>query len=303
MWSKLKTMLLLTVCAIVCSSATVLSVNAVRVWAVNRNAESIGSPDPNTPRPIAAQDTVFLEEMTWMEVRDALQAGKDTVLVATGGVEQAGPYLAMGKHNYICRATTEAIARKLENTLVAPVIPFVPEGDLDPPAGHMKYAGTLSLTEVTYRALLREICACYRVHGFSQILLIGDSYENQEGMKAVAEQLDAQWAGGRARVFYIPEYYNQQATSRWLAEQGIRQEPEWLHDDFVTTATLMTVNPALVRTRERLAAGRFQINGIDLTPVANTIAWGRKIVDYRATLTVNAIRQRLARERPDGTRP
>ena len=64
-----------------------------------------------------------------MEVRDALKAGKDTVIVATGGVEQNGPYLATGKHNNVLRATTEAIARKLGNTLVAPIVAFVPEGE------------------------------------------------------------------------------------------------------------------------------------------------------------------------------
>src|SRR4029077_11664598 len=75
-------------------------------------------PDPNTPRPMAAVDSVFIEDLTWMEVRDALHAGKDTVIVATGGVEQNGPYLVTGKHNIILRATTEAIARKLGNALV-----------------------------------------------------------------------------------------------------------------------------------------------------------------------------------------
>src|SRR4029079_10503957 len=80
------------------------------------------SPDPNSPRPIEAVDSVFIEELTWMEVRDALKAGKTTILVPTGGIEQNGPYQALGKHNYILRATTEAIARKLGNALVAPII-------------------------------------------------------------------------------------------------------------------------------------------------------------------------------------
>src|SRR5262245_33257011 len=76
-------------------------------------------PNPNAPRPIEALDTLFVEEMTWMEVRDALKAGRTTVVVATGGVEQNGPYLATGKHNYVLRATTEAIARKLGDALIA----------------------------------------------------------------------------------------------------------------------------------------------------------------------------------------
>ena len=35
------------------------------------------NPDPNGARPIDAVDTVFIEDMTWMEVRDAMKAGKD----------------------------------------------------------------------------------------------------------------------------------------------------------------------------------------------------------------------------------
>src|SRR5437016_6296887 len=180
------------------------------------------SPDPNTPRPIEALDTVFIEEMTWMEVRDSLRAGKTTVIVPTGGVEQNGPYLATGKHNYILRATTEAIARKLGNALVAPVVAFVPEGDIDPPTEHMKYPGSISLTEETYERLLTEICACFRTHGFEHVVLIGDSGGNQKGMKAVAERLNAQWSGGKTKVHFIPEYYDYGGVKKWLEQQGIK---------------------------------------------------------------------------------
>ena len=182
------------------------------------------TPDPAGPRPIEALDSVFIEELTWMEVRDALKAGKTTHLIPTGGVEQNGPYLATGKHNYILRATTEAIARKLGNALVAPIVPFVPEGDIDPPTGHMKYPGTISLTEETYERLLTDICASFRTHGFEHIVLIGDSGGNQKGMKAVAAQLNAKWSGGKTRVHFIPEYYDYAGVGKWLEEQGIKQD-------------------------------------------------------------------------------
>ena len=93
-------------------------------------------PDPDTPRPIDIHDTVWLEELTWMEVRDLMQEGKRTVLIPTGGVEQNGPYLALGKHNIILKATMDAVARQLGDALVAPIVAFVPEGDHDPPSGH-----------------------------------------------------------------------------------------------------------------------------------------------------------------------
>ena len=108
-------------------------------------------------RPIDAVDTVWIEEMTWLEVRDAMKSGKTTVIVPTGGVEQNGPYVATGKHNYVNRATCDAIARKLGNALCAPNVPFVPEGGFEPKTGHMIYPGTISLTESTFQALLTEI--------------------------------------------------------------------------------------------------------------------------------------------------
>jgi creatinine amidohydrolase/Fe(II)-dependent formamide hydrolase-like protein len=251
-------------------------------------------PDPETPRPIDALDTVFLEEMTWMEIRDAMRAGTDTIIVATGGVEQNGPYLAAGKHNYVLRATTEAIARKLGKTLVAPIVAFVPEGDIEPPTEHMRYPSTISLTEDTYRRLLTDICSSLRAHGFAHIVLIGDSGGNQEGMKAVGASLNARWTDGKTRVHFISEYYDYPAVTRWLEQQGIKQVPQGIHDDFAITATMMTVDPATVRMKERIAAKQFRINGVDLAPAAETIAWGRKIVDYRAEATVVAIRRSLA---------
>src|SRR6185436_6473950 len=101
------------------------------------------APDPNSVRPMEAVESVFLEDLTWMEVRDAMRGGVDTVIVATGGIEQNGPYIVAGKHNYVLRGTTEAIARKLGKTLVAPIVPFVPEGNIDPPDSHMKYPSTI----------------------------------------------------------------------------------------------------------------------------------------------------------------
>jgi creatinine amidohydrolase len=282
-----------------CACIAVVVVNLVIGRVVTHAAAGIGSPDPEKPRKLDAVDSVFIEELTWMEVRDAMKAGKDTVIIATGGVEQGGDYLAMGKHNYVLRATTEAIARKLGNALVAPIIAFVPEGNIDPPTDHMKYAGTISLTEDTYRALLKDICECYRVHGFKHIILFGDSYDNLTGMEAVAEDYNRHWKDGKTKAHYIHEYYNYNEVGDWLEANGVNQIPEWIHDDFATTAMIMTVDPTKVRMEQRIKAGNFRINTVELSPAANTIAWGKKIVDFRADLTVKAIRKATNPESSD----
>ena len=253
------------------------------------------NPDPNGVRPIESVDSVFIEDLTWMEVRDAMQGGKDTVLIATGGIEQNGPYLVANKHNVVLRGTTEAIARKLGNMLVAPIIGFVPEGDIDPPTVHMRYPSTVSLTEETYRRLLVDVCSCYRTHGFKHVVMIGDSGGNQDGMKRVAAELNAKWPDGKTKFHFIPEYYNYGDLKGWLEERGIKQTDEGLHDDFAMSAMMLSIDPASVRMKQRVAAGKFKINGVDLAPVEKTVELGKKLIDYRADVTVKLIRQAVAK--------
>jgi creatinine amidohydrolase/Fe(II)-dependent formamide hydrolase-like protein len=239
-----------------------------------------------------------------MEVRDAIQAGKTTVIVGTGGIEPNGPYVALGKHNYVLQATTEAIARQLGNALVAPIIKFVPEGSIVPPTGHMQYPGTISLREETFEALLTDVCSSLKQHGFTDIVLIWDHGANQHGMRTVAERLNKRWGGPRS-VHFIAEYYAQDMWSYdYLKTLGVHQQPDvrsearaGIHDDYHYEAIMATVDPHTIRTEQRLAAGLYSINGFDMSPPRQTMANGKKLVEYRANLTVAAIRKVLASQR------
>ena len=107
-----------------------------------------------TPLTAQTPDTVFLEELTWMEVRDAVGAGTTTVIIPTGGTEQNGPHMVLGKHNYLVKYKAGEIARRLGGTLVAPVMAYVPEGDVDPPTGHMRFAGTITTPPEVFAQVL-----------------------------------------------------------------------------------------------------------------------------------------------------
>jgi creatinine amidohydrolase len=97
-------------------------------------------------------------------------------------------------------------------------------------------------------------------------------------------------------VHYIAEYYDYPAVTEYLERNGIKQTPEGIHDDFAITSIMMTVDPSSVRMKERIAAGKFHINGVDLAPAEKTIAWGRKLVEFRAAATVEALRDALRRQ-------
>ncbi len=270
----------------------VLGVSLIFVNPLSVDAQRVVPPDPDKPRPIDTLDTVFIEEMTWLEVRDAIQGGKTTVIVATGGVEQNGPYVVTGKHNYILEAITDVIARKLGNALVAPIIKFVPEGDHDPPSGSMRYPGTVSLREETFRNVLIDVCSSFKPHGVRNIVLLGDSGGNQEGMKEVAAKLNADWEGN-PRVQYIPEYYDYPSVLKFVEDQGIEQDFEGIHDEYGISSILMAVDPELVRMEQRLEKGLFVINGVDMSPPEKTIRIGEEIIEMRSNQTVDAIRKAI----------
>lgn len=259
----------------------------------------IAAQDLDMPRPIDGIDTVWLEEMTWLDVREALAEGKTTAIVPTGGIEQNGPYVAAGKHNFVLSVTAEAIARELGNALVAPVVKFVPEGDIDEPSGHMRYHATLSVREETFVALLTDIVGSLAAHGFTDIVLIGDSGGNVSGMQATADALNERWMGDPARVHHIVEYYREDMYScEYLkAELGIFQQPDncvatrnEFHDDYHYSSIIATTDPTRIRAQQRMERGLFSINGVDLSPLERTIANGRRLVGYRAEITARAIR-------------
>jgi creatinine amidohydrolase/Fe(II)-dependent formamide hydrolase-like protein len=210
--------------------------------------------------------------------------------------------VATGKHNFVLRSTTEAIARKLGNALVSPIVPFVPEGSIDPPSGHMWYPGTISLREETFEALLKDVCASLKQHGFLDIVLIGDSGGNARGMQATADSLNGEWRGGPTRVYHVSEYYEQDIWSYdELKRMGIVQRPDVksatrdaVHTDFHYESMVALVDPKHIRMDQRIRAGQFEVYGVALAPIEKTLAAARHLVNYRADITVEAIRNAMA---------
>jgi creatinine amidohydrolase len=288
---------------------------AAMVSLASTRALAQGNVALTAPRPIDAGESLWAEELTWMEIRDLLKAGKaTTIIIGTGGVEQNGPYVAGGKHNFVLQTVLPYIARAIPNSLIAPVVKFVPEGRIEPTtSGHMNYPGTISLEPATYEALLRDICRSYKAHGFTDIILIGDSGGNQTGMKNVADTLNARWANETARVHFLPEYYNEDRWSYdFLKTLGITQVDSTpgrqrdarvdtrngMHDDIYYEAQIAVQDPKLIRAEQRQKAGKLNLHGVDETPIAKTIEIGKKLAEYRAGIVAKAFKASAAKLRP-----
>lgn len=303
------------------TSHVVLTLTATVAIAGTLAAQRRGGPPANidAPRPIEAGQSLWTEELTWMEVRDLVRAGHRTIIIGTGGVEQNGPYVAGGKHNFVLQTVMPYIARAIPNSLLAPIVKFVPEGRIEPTtSGHMQYPGTISVEASTFFALLSDIARSYKVHGFVDIVLIGDSGGNQAGMRAVADSLNAKWtaAGDAARVHYLAEYYDEDRWSYdFLKTLGITQVDSTpgrprdarvdtrngMHDDIYYEAQIAVQDPKLIRADQRMKAGQFTLHGVDLKSMADVAEVGRKLAEYRAGIVARAFdasRQRLRTGRP-----
>ena len=238
-------------------------------------------------------DTVLLEELTWTEVRDAVRAGKTTIIIPAGGTEQNGPHMALGKHNARVKALSQDIARQLGDALVAPVIAYVPEGGVAPPTGHMRYAGTITTPDEAFQKVLEFAARSFKQHGFRNVVLLGDHGSTQAGQKAVAARLNREWAATGVRVHAIEEYYRagEIDVPRLLRARGYTEAELGRHAGLADTALMLATDARMVRA-DRLRPGS-PGDGVEGDPTRATAELGRPGVELIVSRTVDAVRKSI----------
>jgi len=244
--------------------------------------------------------SVFLEDLTWTELRDQIRSGKTTVIVPVGGTEQNGPHMALGKHNVRVRLLAERIARGLGNAVVAPVVAYVPEGAVNPPTAHMRFAGTITVPNDVFQRVLESAAKSFRQHGFRDVVFIGDHGGYQKDLRAVAERLNREWKGTPARAHAIDAYYRAGETQykAALEGRGFRDDEIGTHAGLADTSLTLALAPALVRT-ERLKSGPKPgaAEGAYGDPTRSAADLGQLGVDAIVAQSVAAIRNAIAAPR------
>ncbi len=171
---------------------------------------------------VHAQGSVFIEDLTSPEVRDAIRSGKATAIVPIGGTEWNGDHIVLGKHNARARFLAGKIAARLGDALVAPVVAYVPEGRIDPPTQHMKHAGTLTVPGEVFEKMLESTAKSLLRHGFTTVVLLGDHGGYSKSLRNVA---------GRVKGVLVPAAYYREVA----------------HAGEEDTAASLAVDPTLVR--------------------------------------------------------
>lgn len=246
------------------------------------------------PGHVLAQNSVFIEELTTQEVSAAMKAGKKTVLIPIGGTEQNGPHMAIGKHNVRAKALAGKIALALGNALVAPVLGYTPEGNIDPPTEHMGFAGTVSISEDTFKNILLGTAYSFKKHGFTDVVLLGDSGNYQKALAAVAAQFNREVVKTSARVYYIADYYRSTQGSylEALRAKGLSATEIGTHAGSADTSLLMAIDPTMVRPERfaEAARGGWALGTLG-DPRASSAANGQLGVDAVVKITTEAIKK------------
>jgi creatinine amidohydrolase len=245
----------------------------------------------------ATPATVFVDDLTWTELKQQIDSGKTTVIIPIGGTEQSGPYMALGKHNARARALAEKIARELGNALVAPVVAYVPEGSVDPPTGHMRYPGTITIPDKAFAQVLEYAARSFKLHGFRDIVFLGDHGDYQKDEQAVADRLDREWAATPVRAHAITEYYRVTKTAYVdaLKARGFTADEIGAHAGVADTSLTMALVPGMVRADALAAAKTPGSDGTRGDPRRSSAEMGQLGVDAIVTTTVAAIRKATAR--------
>ena len=246
----------------------------------------------------AAPASVSLEDFTSPELASAIRGGKTTVIVPIGGTEQNGPHMALGKHNRRVKILADRIATALGNALVAPVVAYVPEGGVDPPTAHMRFPGTITISDEAFEKVLESAGRSFRLHGFRDVVFLGDHGGYQKDLDVVAERLNRAWRGTGVRAHAIREYFHAADVewTRMLKAQGYRDDEIGTHAGLSDTSLALAVDPSLVRADMlKAAAPPSRAEGVYGDPRRASASLGQQGVDLIVAQTVDAIRRATAR--------
>ena len=249
----------------------------------------------------AAAPSPYLEDLTWTEVRAALASGSTTVLVPIGGTEQNGPHMTLGKHNVRVKALAGQIAQRLGNAMVAPVLAYVPEGSITPPAAHMRFSGTISISDAAFESVLESTARSFRQHGFHDVVFLGDHGSYQKNEVRAAERLNKEWAkDGRTRALALTAYYeaSQAPYIQALRSKGFSDAEIGTHAGLADTSLMLAVDKSQVRS-DLMGAKATPADGVYGDPRRSSAEWGQlgvhSIVDRSVQAIQEAVKQHANR--------
>jgi creatinine amidohydrolase len=187
------------------------------------------------------KDTVWLEEMTWPEVEQAMKEGTTTAIITAGSIEQHGPHLALATDTLLSETFAEGLARRMGKALVAPVIR---PGCSD---HHMAFPGTISLPPSLLKEIVVTYCRCLAQHGFRRLVLMASHGGNFDAVQAAALQAAEELEGQGVEIIPLTNMAEfVKAFVAPLEEMAIPQHVTVNHADITETSLILAAFPGYV---------------------------------------------------------
>lgn len=187
------------------------------------------------------EERVLLEEMSWVEIETAIKAGKTTVIVVSGAIEQHGPHLPTGTDTYLGYEVAQRAARQFGKALVAPVIrPCLSEH-------HMGFPGSLTLSWKTYNEVLYDYCESLCNYGFTDIILASSHGGNNAVMTAITPDIARKLCDkvNIHLVDYLTLCFEDEIA--YLNDLGIPRGKAGVHAGYGETSEMLVAKPDLVK--------------------------------------------------------
>lgn len=254
---------------------------------------------PSLAQDFSMPPNVYIEDMTWPEVKKRLQGGYHTAIVPTGATQQQGPHMVTGYHNTVVRYTAGEIALKLGNALVAPVIAYSPAGRISPPEGHMQFPGTMSVSAQTYEMLLEDAIRSLKEHGFTLICLIGDNVGSQLSQARVAQKLSVEWRSEGVRVLNVSNYFYKNGDEEWAEAMPVKVAHPEAHGGHAETSQLMAIDADGVRDTMRAVRRErdYKTSGAMGDSSVASAKLGRKYLSLKIEAAIRQIQNASSRAR------
>jgi len=230
-----------------------------------------------------------MEDLTSPEVHQLISNGYTRVLVPTGGLEQNGPHMVLGKHNFVIKVVSEKIAQRVGRTLVAPTVPYSACGNISPPTVHMRFAGSISLTNDAFASVLDCIARSLKQSGFKEIYFLGDHGPSQEIQDQVAAKLSSEWQKDQVKVVNLSDYYSQNGQFLSLRLQGWNANKIGNHASIRDTSELMVVHPEGVRKNLLKPGHGDDGSGVEGDPTQANREMGEQMLDMKIRAAVQQI--------------
>jgi creatinine amidohydrolase len=183
--------------------------------------------------------TVRMEEMTWPEIRRAIDAGSTTAVFAVGSTEQHGPHLPTMTDARIGDDVAGRVARKLGRALQARTI------DVGQSEHHLAFAGTISLKAETLALILRDYVASLVRHGFARIVIVPSHGGNFATVRQAIEAASRAHPGvevtGLTDLLALTDFLNG-ASARY----GVSAEDSGAHAGESETSIMLALEGGLV---------------------------------------------------------